>query len=470
MRRNKKGSVNVLQVFEYMQSLRGKRCTVIGAGVSNMPLIGLLLDAGNDVTVCDKRAWDQLGENVRALDSRGVHWKLGDDYLTDIQADILFRTPGLHPRFLQQYKDAGCTVTSEMELFFRFCPCHTIAVTGSDGKTTTSTVIAELLKAQGYHVFLGGNIGKPLLAEVDTMSPEDYAVLELSSFQLHSMNCCPERAVITNISPNHLDVHPDMADYILAKTMVFRGQSGEGRIVLNADNEHTDALLPQVPGKVSLFSRRQSVMNGACLENGVLCLVRDGVKEELLPAEEIRIPGDHNVENYLAAFAVTDGIVGKDAMCRVARSFGGVEHRIEFLRELHGVRYYNDSIASSPTRTAAGLHSFKEKPILIAGGYDKHIPFDGLGEEIVAHVKALCLNGATAEKIRTAVENAKGYDSEKLPIYMDENFDASVARAVSLAESGDVVLMSPACAAFDQFTNFAVRGEHFRSLIMGLEG
>ena len=454
---------------EYLKSLRGKRCAVVGAGVSNMPLIEMLLDAGNRVLVCDKRSREELGTVADALEARGVTWKLGEDYLKDLDADVIFRTPGLHPRFLEEAARRGATLTSEMELFFRFCPCRTVAITGSDGKTTTSTVISELLKEQGYTVHLGGNIGKPLLSEVDSMRPEDFAVLELSSFQLHSMRCSPDVAVVTNISPNHLDVHPDMADYITAKTMVFRGQREDARLVLNADDPHTEQLLALAPSRVKQFSRRHAVENGAYALDGALYLAREGVSEKLMDASEIRIPGLHNVENYLAAFAALDGLVDQRAMRKVAKSFGGVEHRIEFLRELRGVRYYNDSIASSPTRTIAGLRSFEEKPILIAGGYDKHIPFDELGVEIVRRVKALCLNGLTAEKIREAVINAPGYDPQKLPIYMDENFDASVDRAVSIAGEGDVVLMSPACAAFDQFKNFAVRGDHFRERINKLE-
>ena len=453
----------------YLKSLNGKQIAVVGAGVSNMPLIGLLLDAGNHVTVCDKRSREALGETAETLETRGVDWKLGEDYLKGLDADIVFRTPGLHPRFLADAAARGALVTSEMELFFRFCPCRTVAITGSDGKTTTSTVISELLKAQGYTVHLGGNIGHPLLAEVDGMHPEDYAVLELSSFQLHSMKCSPEVAIITNISPNHLDVHPDMEDYIQAKTMVFRGQRPDARLVLNADDPHTEELKAIAPSRISLFSRRHTVDTGACSQDGELFLMRGGEAERVMDATEIRIPGLHNVENYLAAFAALDGIVDARTMRQVAMEFGGVEHRIEFVRELRGVRWYNDSIASSPTRTIAGLRSFEKKPIVIAGGYDKHIPFDELGVEFVQRAKALCLNGLTSDKIRDAVLKAPGYDPDKLPIYMDESFDASVRRAAVIARSGDIVLMSPACAAFDQFKNFAVRGDHFRELVNNME-
>lgn len=459
----------ILSVRDYMQSLRGKKCAVIGAGVSNLPLIGLLLDAGNAVTVCDKQPYEKLGESVRALSERGVEWKLGEHYLEGIDADIIFRTPGLHPMHLRAYAEKGCRITSEMELFFQFCPCRTIAVTGSDGKTTTSTVIAELLRAQGYTVHLGGNIGHPLLAEADDMKTEDFAVLELSSFQLHSMECAPDVALVTNISPNHLDVHPDMADYVDAKTNIFRRQGSSARTVFNAKDGYTAELVSLAKAQVKFFSRCDTVENGACSQDGIIYLVHNGQHEELMLTDEIRIPGEHNVENFLAAFAAVDGLVDKEMMRSVARSFSGVAHRIEFLRELRGVRYYNDSIASSPTRTIAGLRSFSEKPILIAGGYDKHIPFDELGIEINERVKALCLNGATAQKIYDAVTKASNYCAQNLPIYMDEDFDASVARAASIAESGDVVLMSPACAAFDQFKNFEKRGDHFRELVLRME-
>lgn len=463
------GSEYVLHVSEYMQSLNEKRCVVVGAGVSNLPLIDLLLNAGNRITVCDRRDSDSLGDIYSSLESRGVTWKLGEKYLEDLDADIVFRTPGLHPQALAEAAARGAQITSEMELFFRFCPCRIIAVTGSDGKTTTSTIISELLKAQGYTVHLGGNIGRPLLEDVDTMRAEDMVVLELSSFQLHSMQCSPDVAVITNISPNHLDVHPDMADYVEAKTMVYTNQSADARVIFNADDPHTPELMPAAPSCTAEFSRLHAVDNGAYALNGDIYIAHNGEAERIMPVSEILLPGLHNVENYLAAFAAVDGLVQPEAMRSVACHFGGVEHRIEFLRELHGVRYYNDSIASSPTRTIAGLHSFEEKPVLIAGGYDKHIPFDELGVEIVKHVKALCLNGLTADKIRAAVEQAPGYDKALLPIYVDADFDASVQRAITIAEEGDVVLMSPACAAFDQFPNFAVRGNHFRSMIMGLE-
>ena len=458
-----------MSLKEYIASLRGKRIAIIGIGVSNRPLIELLLAAGCDVTACDKRDRAAMGDTAVELESRGCKLKLGEDYLDDLDFDVIFRTPGLHPMHLRAYANKGCQITSEMELFFRFCPCRTIAITGSDGKTTTSTVIAELLRAQGYTVHLGGNIGHPLLAEADDMKPEDFAVLELSSFQLHSMECVPDVALVTNLSPNHLDVHPDMADYVDAKTNIFRRQGSAAKTVFNAKDGYTPKLLSLAKAQVKFFSRGDTVENGACSQDGIIYLVHNGQHEELMRTDEIRIPGEHNVENFLAAFAAVDGLVDKETMRSVARSFSGVAHRIEFLRELRGVRYYNDSIASSPTRTIAGLRSFAEKPILIAGGYDKHIPFDELGFEINARVKALCLNGATAQKIYEAVTKASNYCAQNLPIYMDENFDASVARAASIAEHGDVVLMSPACAAFDQFKNFEKRGDHFRELILGME-
>ena len=455
---------------EYIVSLKDKRVAVLGIGVSNLPLVELLLRAGVSVTACDKRIKTQLGDTAVRLEAMGAELHLGHGYLQELDHDVIFRTPGLHPftREIREAKERGSLVTSEMEVFFSVCPCKTIAVTGSDGKTTTTTIIAELLRAEGYTVHLGGNIGTPLLYEAPNMTPGDIAVLELSSFQLHSMHCRPDIAVITNVSPNHLDVHPDMGDYVDAKKQIFKNQSAEDRLVLNLDDPYTPELVSEVGGSPRYFSVKQAVTNGAFYENGTLYLAEDGAASELMSRADILLPGDHNVQNYLAAFAATAGLIGTDTRRRVAGSFAGVAHRLELIRTLRGVSYYNDSIASSPTRTIAGLRSFTKKPILIAGGYDKNIPFDILGEEIVRRVKAVFLTGATAEMIKTAITNAPGYDASELPIEVVDDFTGAVLAAHKLASEGDTVLLSPACASFDRFTNFAQRGDFFREIVLGL--
>ena len=446
----------------YFNALRGKKIAVLGLGVSNRPLVRLLLEYGCDVTGCDKTPREKLDQEVLDLEALGCKLSLGETYLDGVEADVLFRTPGMHPMnpAICALRDRGAQVTSEMEVFFEVCPCHTIAVTGSDGKTTTTTLISEMLKAAGKTVWLGGNIGTPLLPLVRDMKEEDFAVVELSSFQLMDMERSPQRALITNLAPNHLDIHKDMEEYVQAKKNIFRFQDQNGLLILNADNDYTSQFRGN--GRTEFFSRQGKAH--VCIENGVIC--RDG--EQVLPVEDILIPGVHNVENYMGAIAMVEGLVPDEVIRKVAKTFGGVEHRIELVRIKDGVRFYNDSIASSPSRTIAGLRSFHEKVILIAGGYDKHIPYDVLGPEICAHVKKLYLGGATGPKIRAAVENCSAYDPGALEIHDCGTFDPAVRAAAASAEPGDVVLMSPASAAFDQFKNFMVRGEHYKKLVKEL--
>ena len=454
---------------DYIESLRHKTVAVIGIGVSNTPLLERLLAEGIRVTACDKRSREQMGEQAEHLEQLGCELHLGADYLKDLDADVIFRTPGLRPDVpeIAACVDRGAVLTSEMEVFFEVCPCPIIAVTGSDGKTTTTTIIAELLKAAGRRVWVGGNIGHPLLCEADGMLATDYAVLELSSFQLMTMKHSPHIAVVTNLAPNHLDVHRDMAEYVAAKENIFRHQSGEDVAVFNADNDITAEQSRRAPGRARLFSRQDEVADGVFLRGEDIVCRSGGHERVVMTTGDIKIPGVHNVENYMAAIAAVDGLVPDEVIRDFAREFGGVEHRIELVRTYRGVRYYNDSIASSPSRTIAGLRSFHEKVILIAGGYDKHIPFDVLGPEIVEHVKLLVLCGATADKIRAAVENAPGYQPGKPEIRDVTPFTAAVEAARDRAQPGDVVTLSPACAAFDQFKNFAERGKFFKSIVNG---
>ena len=455
---------------EYVDSLKGKRIAVLGIGISNTPLIRLLLDNGCDVTACDKRSLEELGRLGQELSERGCKLQLGDTYLENLDQDLIFRTPGLMPfdPHLQAAREQGAEITSEMEVFLHLCPCRIIAVTGSDGKTTTTTIISELLKAAGYRVHLGGNIGHPLLCDTPEILPDDFVVLELSSFQLHSMYCRPDVAVITNLTPNHLDKHKDFQDYIDAKRAIYENQSEDGRLILNADDPHTDYYRSFAPGKVSLFSDRQRVEQGAALLDGWLCRVDGELVEKIVPAEEIRIPGEHNVLNYLTAFEATRGLVSADVCRQMARDFPGVPHRLELVRELRGVRYINDSIGSSPTRTIAGLRALKTRPIIICGGYDKHIPFEPLGDELCLRAKEVVLTGHTAQKIRAAIEQSENFKSNPVPVHWEDDFRQAVLKASSLAGEGDIVLLSPACASFDHFKNFEERGNLFKKIVMEL--
>lgn len=456
-----------MTVSEYMTSLKHKRVAVIGIGVSNTPLIRMLLRAGIDVTACDKSNRDNLGIIAEELESLGANLQLGEQYLDNLNHDVIFRTPGLRPDVpaLEVARARGAEITSEMEVFFKVCPCKIIAITGSDGKTTTTTIISELLKAAGYNVYVGGNIGKPLLPDAAGMEESDIAVLELSSFQLMTMTQSPDIAVVTNVTPNHLDVHKSMSEYIAAKENVFRYQSKDNIAVFNYDNEITRAFAETDVGRSVFFSRQEELDQGVYIKNDAIW----SGDREVLPVADILIPGTHNVENYMAAIAAVESLVSDDIIREVAKSFGGVEHRIELVRTLNDVRYYNDSIASSPTRTIAGLRSFEQKVILIAGGYDKKIPFDELGPEIIEHVKTLILTGATAPKIRAAVETAPGYNGTNPEIMEFGDFERAVLAAHQAAHPGDIVILSPACASFDKFKNFMVRGETFKKIIYGLE-
>ncbi len=434
----------------------------MGLGVSNRPLVRLLLEFGCDVTGCDRTPREKLDAEVLELEKSGCKLRVGDGYLDGVEADVLFRTPGMHPGnpAIVALKERGAEVTSEMEVFFGVCPCPIIAVTGSDGKTTTTTLISEMLKAAGKRVWLGGNIGTPLLPLTRQMEKTDFAVVELSSFQLMDMTRSPARAVVTNLAPNHLDIHKDMDEYVEAKKNIFRYQGASDLLILNADNDITDGFAGN--GVTRKFARLGK--GHVCLDGGFI--LRGG--EKVLDIKDILLPGVHNIENYMAAIAAVEGLVSDEVIRSVAKNFGGVEHRIELVRIKDGVRFYNDSIASSPSRTIAGLRSFPEKVILIAGGYDKHIPYDVLGPEICQHVKKLFLGGATGPQIRAAAENCKEFDPEKLEIVDCGDFESAVRAAAAAAVSGDVVLMSPASAAFDQFKNFMVRGEFYKKLVKEL--
>lgn len=456
-----------MEFEEYLSSLQNRSVAVIGVGVSNRPLIELLLSRGIAVTACDRR--ETLGEELEnMLRAKGCRLQLGEEYLQNLTQDVIFRTPGMRPDLpeLTAAAQRGSQLTSEMEVFFEVCPCRKIAVTGSDGKTTTTTIIAELLQAAGRRVYLGGNIGHPLLAETGAMRPDDIAVLELSSFQLMTMRKSPQIAVVTNISPNHLDVHKDYQEYIAAKENIFTYQGLSDIAVFNADNAVTAEEAGRAFGRARLFSREKEVEDGVFLRNGTI-IARDLSGERaVLETADIRLPGVHNIENYMAAIAAVDGLVPDEIIRQFARSFGGVEHRIELIRTRNGVRWYNDSIASSPSRTIAGLNAFPEKVILIAGGKDKGIRYDSLGPVINDHVKLLILCGATADVIRRSTEQAANYRG--LEIVDAADYHEAVALADRKAGEGDVVILSPASTSFDRFANFMERGRVFKEIVLAL--
>ena len=453
----------------FFKSLKNKKIALCGIGRSNLPLIGLFAKYGAIVTACDRRTEEQLGDMAEEAVKAGAKLSLGDSYLDNLNADIVFRTPGMRYYMdeLVKMRESGVVVTSEMEVFFDICPCKIIAVTGSDGKTTTTTVISEFLKADGKTVHLGGNIGKPLLPEIENISENDYAVVELSSFQLISMRNSPDVAVVTNLAPNHLDIHKDMQEYIDSKRNIVFHQNAFSRSVLNLDNDISNSFSADVRGTLYKFSRRQKVENGAYMnESGDIIFAVNGEETFIMNKSDIKIPGLHNVENYLAAISAVWGDVSVESIVKVAKEFGGVAHRNEFVRELNGVKYYNDSIASSPTRTALGtLSLYDYKITVILGGYDKHLDYTELGELIVKKVKNAIIMGATGPKIEKAILDSEEYSEGNPNIIKVENMEQAVRKAYEISESGDIVSMSPASASFDLYKNFEERGEHFKRLV-----
>lgn len=453
--------MNKLDEFKY--NVAGKNITVIGIGISNLPLIKYLVSLGANVTACDRRSAEDLGENYTELEKLGVKFNLGDGYLNNLSGDIIFKTPGMRydvPELLKA-KENGSIVTSEMEVFFEVCPSHIIAVTGSDGKTTTTTLIHKMMTDAGYKTWLGGNIGNPLLTDTEKMKENDWVILELSSFQLHTMRKSPEIAVITNISPNHLDMHKDYKEYIDAKKNIMLYQNEGDTLIVNADNQVTADIGKSANGAVKYFSRNGMAdvyLDGNIIKRGIV---------EILNIKDIKIPGMHNVENYMAAIAAVSGLVSKEVIVNVAKTFGGVEHRIELVRTLDGVKYYNSSIDSSPNRTINTLRVFPNKVIMIAGGKDKGIPYDEIGPALAEHVKVLILIGATSDKIQEALdaEINKTGNGKDIEVIRATSYEDAVNTARSKAHDGDVVLLSPASTSFDMFRNFEERGNLFKKIV-----
>lgn len=453
---------------EFKSFIKDKKVAVVGMGVSNIPLINYLVELGANVTGFDMREEDDFGTLADDFKNKGVKLELGKNYLDRLTGfEVVFKTPSMRIDCdaLVKVENEGAYITSEIEEFVRYTKGKVFAVTGSDGKTTTTTIISELLKAKGYKTWVGGNIGTPLFAEIEKINDEDKVVLELSSFQLMTMDCQTDVAIVTNITPNHLDMHKDMEEYTEAKKNVFKFQTEKDVLIINDENYITKQLDKEAKGKVYKFSSQKTENEDAYYKDGGLYLEDKFVCNK----EDIIIKGMHNVENYLAAFLAVKEDVDIETMASVAKTFGGVEHRCEFVRELDGVAYYNDSIASSPTRTVAGLKAFDKPVILLAGGYDKNIPFEPLAEEGYEKIKALILFGLTKTKIDAAFTKLEEEKGIKVERYMVNSLEEAVLKAKEISESGDKVTLSPACASFDMFKNFMIRGEKFKELVRNLK-
>lgn len=457
-----------MKYSEFKEKICGKAVCVIGIGISNIPLIDVLLKCGASVCARDKKPPERLGKTYEELAQRGVKLVCGEDYLEGIEEKIIFKSPGIRSDIppLAHAQASGAIITSEMELFCALCPCDIIAVTGSDGKTTTTTLISLILQKQKEldgtcgKIWVGGNIGRVLLPHLTEMSADDTVVLELSSFQLHCMSFSPQTAVITNISPNHLNWHTDMREYIDSKAKILNVKEG-GRVVLNYACENTRALSSLARGEIVYFNSQNE--DGVYIKDGGIFYKR----ERMLDIADIKLPGRHNIDNYMTATAALYGRVTPEAIRQVAQSFGGVEHRIEFVRELDGVKYYNSSIDSSPSRTTAALKSFSQKLVVILGGYDKKIPYEPLIEPIFEHCRAVVLTGDTGKKLYELIVSSQEYKKGELEVYRQDDFTQAIIKAKDISKSGDIVLLSPAAASFDRFENFEARGRAFKDIVNG---
>ena len=459
---------------EFNKTISNKRVAIIGLGVSNLPLIDYFKKLGSSITVFDNREEEKIEKNIiDDIKQKNIKYYFGKNSLENlVEFDYIFRSPSCMPSTpeIEKEVEKGAILTSEIEKVLELSPSHIIGITGSDGKTTTTTLVCEILKNAGYKCFLGGNIGTPLFTQIKDMRPDDYVILELSSFQLVNMKISPQISIVTNITPNHLNIHKDYQEYIDSKKNIYLHQNEDGILVINKDNEITREFYKDAPGKVRFFSHKEILDNGVIFDekDKTIKVCDDGVRKHLIKQKDMLLKGEHNCENACSAISATLGLVKEDTMIDTIQNFAGVEHRLEFIREINGVKWYNDSIGTSPTRTIAGLNSFDEKIVLIAGGYDKHLDYTPIGKPIVDNVSKLILMGDTAEKINTAVKDELEKQSKTMPIYRCSTLEEVAKKAKEIAEEGEIVLFSPASASFDLFKNFAERGDKFKEIVNSL--
>ena len=457
------------KLVEFNNYIRNKKVAVLGIGVSNIPLVDYLHKHNCCVTIFDKNEEEKLDKVlINKIRDYGMDVSLGNGYLEKLKGfDIIFRSPSVRPDIPEIIKELekGVILTSEIELVIEMCLGTVIGVTGSDGKTTTATLISEILKENGKKCYLGGNIGIPLFTKLEEIEENDYVVLELSSFQLMTMKVSPSIAVITNISPNHLDIHKSYEEYIEAKANIFRYQDNNGILVTNYDNQITREISKKAKGKVIYFSSKEKIPTGIIVDDRIIKKSEEGLRRHILNTKNMLLRGIHNYENACAAIGATQDIVDIEKQAKAISEFRGVEHRLEFVRKINGIRWYNDSIGTSPTRTIAGLNSFDEKIVLIAGGYDKHLDYEVISKPIVEKVNSLILLGATAEKIEKAVKDELKTQKKTMNIYRVNNLDEAVKLANEVVKQEEIVLFSPASASFDSFKNFEERGKKFKQIV-----
>ncbi len=454
---------------EFNNYIKNKKVAIIGLGVSNIPLIDYLHNLGSYIMLFNNKPIDTLDSIILdKIYEYKLEYSFGENYLSKLNGfDVIFRSPSCRPDLpeIEKEVERGAVLTSEIELVLELCPGTTIGITGSDGKTTTSSLIYEILKEENLNCYLGGNIGTPLFTKIADMRPDDFVVLELSSFQLMTMNVSPNVAVITNITPNHLDIHKSYEEYIEAKANIFKYQNENDLLVLNFDNNITKEFAKRAISNVEFFSSKTKLENGFILDNQIIKECENGLRRHIINTKDIKLRGVHNSENICAAIAATKRFVSLDSQIRAITNFSGVNHRLEFVKEIDGAKWYNDSIASSPTRTIAGLNSFDEDIVLIAGGYDKHLDYKPLAQPIIDKVCKLILLGQTSDKIYKEVTTLLSLEHKQLDIFKTNSLEEAINKAKEVSKKGDIVLLSPASASFDMFKNFEERGNKFKQIV-----
>ena len=451
---------------EFEKKLKTQKIAVIGLGVSNIPLLEYLKEKQAQVTIFDDKDESKIENNIlEKIKSYGFEYHFGENSLLELKGfDLIFRSPSCLPTTpeLLAEKARGAVVTTEIEQLIKMAPCKIIGITGSDGKTTTTTLTYEVIKNAGYTCHLGGNIGIPLFTKLNEMRPEDIIVLELSSFQLMEMDVSPDISAITNITPNHLNIHKDFQEYVDAKKNIYTNQNENGILVLNADNEITQSCKSEANGKVILFSSNQKLENGFIVDEGIIKECEDGIRKHIISTKDLKIKGMHNYQNICTVLALTKTLVNTEQAIETIKEFTGVHHRLEFVRNINGVEWYNDSASTSPTRGISALNAFDKEIVLIAGGADKNLDYTPIGKPIVEKVNKLILIGQTATKIYDAVKKELEVQNKQLDIHMCETFKQSLELAKRLAKPGQVVLFSPASTSFDMFKDMYDRGDQFK--------
>ncbi len=474
-----------------MTDWNGTHTLILGAARQGIALARWLARHGSRVTLSDTRGMDELSAARASLGDMDVKWALGGHPLDLLdECDVLCLSGGvpLNLPIVQEAIKRGIRLTNDTQIFMEVVPCKTIGITGSAGKTTTTTLVGEMAKlslknvegrtqnseSSAFHalpsVFIGGNIGDPLINHVDDMKANDLAILEISSFQLDQMTISPNIAAILNITPNHLDRHGTMEAYTAAKARILEFQSKEDIAILGRDNKGAWSLRNKVKGRLFTFSLHEldEGLDGTYLHDGLLNLRDGNAYLPLIQREKINLRGDHNVSNVLAALVIGHAAnFTLDAMLEAVEEFRGVAHRLELVRELHGVRWYNDSIATAPERSMAAIRSFDEPIVLLLGGRDKDLPWEDLAALVHKRVDRVVLFGEAAEKIEKAVAGPE-VKNGSVDIRHAKNLKEAIVKAAEVAKEGDIVLLSPGGTSFDEFKDFAERGEAFRKWVQEL--